>query len=383
MKNLYLLFIAFVTLTITNAQTYQVTFEVNTEAIVGLGGEVGPNGMYLGGGIFGNATAHQMSDADGDGTWSVTVPIDAGTTGYYIFLNSPNHGDDWGKKENLSNDCSDPNNYNDRPLPAITGDMTIQHCFGTCDTGGVCTAPATPANAITSYSASFDTDADVFVSADGASVAHDANGYLVFSGVSAGPYAHLRANVNPMNLTSGDRGISLRVKGQRASKVFLKLQDGDNYANNWENEPTENNYTDVGNWQTLTWDMSAWDSSWKTYMSAIVFFFDITAAADADPANDTFWVDDFQFGEFATLSTSKISISDVSIYPNPAKDILNISAGEKIDSATIFDLTGRIVKISNPYKEVFNFNISDLSNGVYLVKLNAGDKESTIKFIKQ
>ena len=47
MKNLYLLFIAFVTLTITNAQTYQVTFEVNTEAIVGLGGEVGPNGMYL------------------------------------------------------------------------------------------------------------------------------------------------------------------------------------------------------------------------------------------------------------------------------------------------------------------------------------------------
>ena len=383
MKNLYLLFIAFVTLTITNAQTYQVTFEVNTEAIVGLGGEVGPNGMYLGGGIFGNATAHQMSDADGDGTWSVTVPIDAGTVGYYIFLNSPNDGNDWGKKENLSNDCSDPNNYNDRPLPAITGDMTIQHCFGTCDTGGVCTAPATPANAITSYSTSFDTNVDLFVSADGASLAHDANGYLVFSGANAGPYAHLRANVNPMNLTSGDRGISLRVKGQRASKVFLKLQDGDNYANNWENEPTENNYTDVGNWQTLTWDMSAWDSSWKTYMSAVVFFFDITAAADADPANDTFWVDDFQFGEFATLSTSKISISDVSIYPNPAKDILNISAGEKIDSATIFDLTGRIVKISNPYKEVFNFNISDLSNGVYLVKLNAGDKESTIKFIKQ
>ena len=382
MKNLYLLFIAFVTLTITNAQTYQVTFEVNTEAIVGLGGEVGPNGMYLGGGIFGNATAHQMSDADGDGTWSVTVPIDAGTVGYYIFLNSPNDGNDWGKKENLSNDCSDPNNYNDRPLPAITGDMTIQHCFGTCDTGGVCTAPATPANAITSYSTSFDTNVDLFVSADGASLAHDANGYLVFSGANAGPYAHLRANVNPMNLTSGDRGISLRVKGQRASKVFLKLQDGDNYANNWENEPTENNYTDVGNWQTLTWDMSAWDSSWKTYMSAIVFFFDITDTADADPANDTFWVDDFQFGEFATLSTSKISISDVSIYPNPAKDILNISAGEKIDSATIFDLTGRIVKISNPYKEVFNFNISDLSNGVYLVKLNAGDKESSIKFIK-
>ena len=264
--------------------------------------------MYLGGGIFSTANAHAMSDPDGDGIWSVTVPIAAGTTGHFIFLNGPVDANDWGKKENLSDDCSDPGNYNDRPLPAITGDMTIQHCFGTCDTGGVCTPPATPANAITSYSASFDTNADVFVAADGASVAHDANGYLVFSSVSAGPYAHLRANVNPMNLTSGDRGISLRVKGQRASKVFLKLQDGDNYANNWEYPATENNYTDVGNWQTLTWDISAWDSSWKTYMSSVVFFFDITAGADADPANDTFWVDDFQFGEFATLSTSKISI---------------------------------------------------------------------------
>ena len=36
-----------------------VTFSVNTENI-----SVGENGMYLGGGIFGGATAHQMSDDD-------------------------------------------------------------------------------------------------------------------------------------------------------------------------------------------------------------------------------------------------------------------------------------------------------------------------------
>ena len=113
-----------------------------------------------------------------------------------------------------------------------------------------------------------------------------------------------------------------------------------------------------------------------------VIFFDAQMAASADPADDVFMIDDITFGEFASLNTSKISISDVSIYPNPAKNFVNISAGEKIDSARIYDLTGRIVKQLTPNKERFNLNIRDLSKGVYLVKLNAGEKESTTKLIK-
>ena len=113
-----------------------VTFTVNTANIT-----VGENGMYLGGGVFGGATAHAMSDADGDGTWEVTVAMDLGTTGNYIFLNSPNSDSDWGTKENLEGqDCADPANYNDRILPAIDGDMTIQHCFGSCESDGTCPA---------------------------------------------------------------------------------------------------------------------------------------------------------------------------------------------------------------------------------------------------
>jgi len=57
-----------------------VTFTVNTANI-----EVGANGMYLGGGIIGDATAHAMTDADGDGTWEVTVTLDEGTLQETIF----------------------------------------------------------------------------------------------------------------------------------------------------------------------------------------------------------------------------------------------------------------------------------------------------------
>ena len=99
------------------AVTYDVTFNVNTETIT-----VGPNGMYLGGGVLGDATAYAMSDDDADGIWTVTVSIEEGTSGNYIFLNSPNDGGDWGAKEDLTGlSCADPGNFNDRILPAVTG----------------------------------------------------------------------------------------------------------------------------------------------------------------------------------------------------------------------------------------------------------------------
>ena len=130
------------------AVTYDLTFNVNTENIT-----VGPNGMYLGGGVFGDAQAHAMSDDDGDGTYTVTVSVPEGTSGNYIFLNSPNDGGDWGAKENLSGQsCADPGNYDDRILPAVTGPATYSTCFGECSTDGTCgTAPE-------SYAVTFQVD---------------------------------------------------------------------------------------------------------------------------------------------------------------------------------------------------------------------------------
>jgi hypothetical protein len=206
------------------------------------------------------------------------------------------------------------------------------------------------------------------------------DGYATVSNTNAGDWTNIQFDHAALDLSSGTKGFSVRVKGPRASKVFFKLQVGGNCCSNViERWPAENNYTTPGQWQTIVYDMTNESATDKT---KTVIFFDAQMAASADAADDVFMIDDITFGEFASLSTSNVSISDVSVYPNPAKDFVNISAGEKIDSATIYDLTGRIVKRSNPNKEIFNFNISDLSNGVYLVKLNAGDKESTVKLIK-
>ena len=107
---------------------HDVTFSVNTDNI-----NVGPNGMYVGGGFLGGSDAYALTD-NGDNNWSTTVSLAEGTSGHWVFFNSPTHGGDWGTKENLDGlPCGDPANYNDRFLAAVTAPTTEEYCFGTCE----------------------------------------------------------------------------------------------------------------------------------------------------------------------------------------------------------------------------------------------------------
>ena len=67
----------------------------------------------------------------------------------------------------------------------------------------------------------------------------------------------------------------------------------------------------------------------------------------------------------------------LSIYPNPAKDFIQIQSGENINSIEILSVDGKLVKqvaISNN-----SFNVSDLDKGIYYVKI--GNRIQ--KFIKE
>ena len=130
-------------------ETYTVTFSVNTANIT-----VGANGIYAGGGVLGNAQALELTDDDNDNVWVGSIDLPEGTTGNYIFLNSPNDGGDWGAKENLEGqDCADVNNYNDRILDPVTADTTLLACFGECSGNGTgeCASDECPDPQITSW----------------------------------------------------------------------------------------------------------------------------------------------------------------------------------------------------------------------------------------
>ena len=142
MKKIYSFLLMFLRLCFFNAQTYNVTFQLNTASIISGGGSIATS-MYVGGGVVGDAMALQLSDSDGDGVWTGTVAFPA-AGGQFTFLNSPTNGGDWGTKENIAGlPCAYPP-YSDRELPALTSDTTILACFGTCDSDGTCASFSSP-----------------------------------------------------------------------------------------------------------------------------------------------------------------------------------------------------------------------------------------------
>ena len=70
-------------------------------------------------------------------------------------------------------------------------------------------------------------------------------------------------------------------------------------------------------------------------------------------------------------------------YPNPAKDIINISAAKNIDKIQIYDLLGKEVLNRNVESRSTEINVSNLAKGMYLVKAFIEDAVGTYKFIKE
>jgi hypothetical protein len=87
-----------------------------------------------------------------------------------------------------------------------------------------------------------------------------------------------------------------------------------------------------------------------------------------------------------SLSIDQLNPSlDVTLFPNPVKDNLTVTMGISYSNIKleIYSITGQLVKTVNVSNRTeFKVNISDLSIGMYLVKLNAEGKVHTSKILK-
>ncbi|KMQ61272.1 hypothetical protein ACM39_17805 [Chryseobacterium sp. FH2] len=96
-----------------------------------------------------------------------------------------------------------------------------------------------------------------------------------------------------------------------------------------------------------------------------------------------FFVDNFVV-EPVSLSTSEVMANkkNISVNPNPFKDVLYLSDVKDAKSVVVNDISGRVVKtISNPTKEL---DLSNLNAGLYLVTVQFKDgSATTLKAIKK
>ena len=70
------------------------------------------------------------------------------------------------------------------------------------------------------------------------------------------------------------------------------------------------------------------------------------------------------------------------VYPDPAKDILNVSGILEEAAIGIFDISGKSI-LTGSLNDSFNkINISGLPRGVYILKLKIGDSIVMKRFVK-
>lgn len=71
----------------------------------------------------------------------------------------------------------------------------------------------------------------------------------------------------------------------------------------------------------------------------------------------------------------------LSIYPNPANDIVKINSEENLDYIEILNISGQIVSFENVNTNNAEINISNLSSGVYFIKVYTANDVTTQKLI--
>lgn len=91
-------------------------------------------------------------------------------------------------------------------------------------------------------------------------------------------------------------------------------------------------------------------------------------------------LDDFKISQ-GTLAVTDVSKTNVSIYPNPVKNLLTINSSAKLIDAKITDFSGRLVQANNLKDN--KIDVSTLKTGSYMITVtDENAKQITTKFVK-
>ena len=135
-------------------------------------------------------------------------------------------------------------------------------------------------------------------------------------------------------------------------------------------------------WQ---WSVNNGDGTAGTNAFAAVNFY----GTDAANGQGNYYIDDVQVIESTGVSVKPIvseKISKVALYPNPTNTNFNIEIPESFigGEISIIDLTGKVVmKDRITQSAVKRFDVSNLNDGIYLIRMNNGAVQFTDRLIKK
>ena len=111
------------------------------------------------------------------------------------------------------------------------------------------------------------------------------------------------------------------------------------------------------------------------------------------PAGETIFIRAWEYGGDAigtfkiaaydaSMSTESFTANKLTHYPNPVKDVLNLSYTSEITSVNVYNMLGQQVIAKKVNATETAIDMSALSDGAYIVNVTSGDNVKTIKVIK-
>lgn len=108
----------------------------------------------------------------------------------------------------------------------------------------------------------------------------------------------------------------------------------------------------------------------------------ITAARADNNVPVKIYMDNIYFHK-NTLSNASFELMNVKMYPNPSKTNVTIEAKNTINNVSLFNVLGQEVYKNNPNSSSTTIEVSNLQNGIYIVKATIDGKQSISKLIKE
>ncbi|WP_194766033.1 T9SS type A sorting domain-containing protein [Tamlana sp. I1] len=165
--------------------------------------------------------------------------------------------------------------------------------------------------------------------------------------------------------------LKLKFYSPTSVQILAKLEGG-------TQQEIYSDFSLVNTWQEFVFDFSASAGNGNT---KVVLFFNV--AVESGTPTDIYYIDDLRF-ESATLSTPEVPSNEkLSLYPNPANDVINIASSGKIESYQIFNTLGTEVASNHSNAISKAISINHLNSGIYFIRLHTATSNAVIKFIKQ
>jgi hypothetical protein len=85
----------------------------------------------------------------------------------------------------------------------------------------------------------------------------------------------------------------------------------------------------------------------------------------------------------ASLSNEEFDTTNFLAYPNPVRDVLNVTYSSEISAVRVLNLLGQEVISQEVNTTSAQIDMSQLSTGTYIVNVTVGDTIKVIKVVKQ